>query len=218
MQAAEFGDSPGTVQLLLDAAPGLAGCLDFNGDSPLVCAARGGCPATVEALLAVAPELAGRRSGRGHLPLALALLRDVSDWMPGSFHSYETPCRTAAQRVAAGRALLRASAPEEVLPILVAAEPELAQPLFVDAISWWRLAPEQWALVPSPFPGLETALPGVLARQDAQGATQVVRRLQGAQRQRLRHATLCLARAQRQVGVVLPAEVGWSVLAAVACV
>lgn len=217
MQAAEFGNCPETLQLLLDADPGLAAVLDSGGHSPLACAARSGFPGGVEALLQAAPGMALVRNKEGTLPLELALVRETSGWgSERSFHRPGCPSRTADDRIQVGRALLRIYTPAEALPILARVEQELASPLFLEAVCLWRLAPVHWALVPGWCSGLGEALPAVLGRQDAQGAAEVVRRLEVLKRKQLQQAALCLARAQQQAGVVLPVGVMWKLLA-VAC-
>ena len=79
----------------------------------------------------------------------------------------------------------------QLLPIAVARRP---------------LAAETWALLPSPCPGLGTALPVVLARSSGE-ARWLLWHLSAGERARLWTAALSLARAQREAGVELPAHV-----------
>lgn len=203
------------MQLLLEAAPGLATALDGDGNSPLACAARSGCPKIVGLLLAAAPETALQRNKEGLLPLELALVRKVGGWQNGSVYRSGWPCRGSTDRIRTGLALLRQCGAADVLPVLATVEDRLAEPLFVEAVRRWRLLPEQWAQVPVPCPGLAAALPAVLARQDTEGAAQVMRRLREGHREQLQAAAHCLARAQRQLELALPMGVMWNVLAAV---
>ena len=213
-QAAECGQA-GTLRLLLAAAPGMASVLSNAGDTPLALAAASGCPACTELLLDADAAQALVPNSAGHLPLAHALLRALGGWGERRFARWDRPCRSAADRVAVGRLLLQHGGPDEQLPVLAAAEPELSLPLFACLVGRWRLSAEQWALVPAgPVPGLASALPAVLARQDTLGAAQLVRRLGEEQRERLRHLSLCLGRAQQQLAVALPGPLQWAVLAA----
>ena len=68
------------------------------------------------------------------------------------------------------------------------------------------LTEEEWALVPTPCPGLGRALRAALAKSDAQAA-KVVRRLEPADAERLRTFALCLARLQRCLEIPLPPAV-----------
>ena len=69
--------------------------------------------------------------------------------------------------------------------------------------------------MPTPRPGLAAALPAVLCRSEAEAAL-LVRRLPVGERQRLRTAALCLARAQRVHNVQLPPPILRLLLAAAA--
>lgn len=70
----------------------------------------------------------------------------------------------------------------------------------------------QWALIPQGSLGLAALLPAVLQRLAAE-AGHLVSRLGDGDRLRLRAAALCLARAQRETAVHLPAPLVWNILA-----
>lgn len=163
-------------------------------------------------------QKAGLRPRPQHVrSLALLLLQaidgNVGLWTGNAYHHPAHPFRRAAERVQAARTLLAAGPPQAVLPVLAAAG-RLAEPLFEDAVRMWRLGPDEWAAVPAPCPILAPALPAVLGRLDLEGAAEVVRRLDEADRQRLRSFARCLAASQRAAGVVLPQMAMWQALAA----
>lgn len=82
-----------------------------------------------------------------------------------------------------------------VLAALLAAG-AFAVPLFPDAVlapGRLPLTADNWALVPSPCPGIERALPAALACSPGQAA-QAVQRLPPAEKARLRRSALCLSR------------------------
>lgn len=88
-------------------------------------------------------------------------------------------------------------------------------PLYALLAARTPLAADEWALVPTPCPRLGGALPAVLGRF-AEEASHLVRHLPAADRQRLRTAALCLARAERQLVQPLPPTIMESLLAAAA--
>ena len=74
------------------------------------------------------------------------------------------------------------------------------------AVSRRPLAAQTWALLPSPCPDLGVALPAVLERSPEE-ARRLLWHLSAGERARLWTAALSLARAQREMGVELPAHV-----------
>ena len=85
--------------------------------------------------------------------------------------------------------------------------------LYTPLVACLSLTPAEWQRVPSPCPGLGSALPAVLARSAGEAAL-LVRHLPGADRERLCAAALCLRRLQQCHG--LPPHVVRYVLAAAA--
>ena len=99
------------------------------------------------------------------------------------------------EHAAAAGALLRAGPAAAVLATL-AANGDLALPLFTDfllAPGGLPLSAADWALVPTPCPGIGRALPAALACSPDQAA-QVVRRLPPADVASLRSGAVCLSR------------------------
>ena len=77
-------------------------------------------------------------------------------------------------------------------------------PLYADVAARLPLTPDDWELVPAGCcQGLGAALPAVLARSPSEAA-QLVARLTEGEKERLRTAALCLARAQRTLQLDLP--------------
>lgn len=168
---------------------------DQDGYTPLHCAAGAGHIAIAATLLAAAPQAALLRAGRGgwrpldlalqggHFGVALHLLCLAPLPPPAELLlALEATCRRAAGSSQAG------------IP-----------PLYSPLVARLALTPLEWARVPSPCPGLHRVLPAVLARSKAEAAL-LVRHLPADDRERLRTAALCLARAQRVSGLPLPAE------------
>lgn len=81
---------------------------------------------------------------------------------------------------------------------------ELAAYLWPDLVASHPLTPAQWQRVPTPCPGLGRALLAVLRRSEAD-AGRLVARLPAADWQRLRTFAASLHRAQKEMGVDLPA-------------
>ena len=162
------------VRLLLEAVPQAAMAADQAGRLPLHWAVLKGHAGVVRLLLEAAPQAASAATASGHLPLQFALSQGHTSTV---------------------RALLGAGPPTALLAALAAAG-AAALPLFPDfllAPGRLPLAAADWALVPSPCPGIERALPAALACGPDQAA-QVVRRLPPAEAARLRTTALCLGR------------------------
>lgn len=88
----------------------------------------------------------------------------------------------------------------------------MALPLYAGLTASRPLLPEQWREVPVACPDLGAALPAVLARSEAE-ARCLVGRLAEEECSRLRFGALCLSGAQRRLGVAMPREIVWQVLA-----
>ena len=118
-----------------------------------------------------------------------------------------TPLRVALQqphspaRVQAAALLATAGPTQAVLEDLCSTGTVIARELLPDFVaSRLPLTEAQWALIPSPRPGLSHILPAALASSVSQ-AGQVVRRLPPPDAQRLRTFALCLARLQRRMPI-----------------
>ena len=108
---------------------------------------------------------------------------------------------------------LAAAAPAHAALAALAAAGAPAQPFIADCVAaHLPLSDTEWRLVPAACQGLGRALPAALEHSTAQAA-HVVHRLPAADKQRLRTAALCLARAQRVTRVALPGEVAARVMA-----
>ena len=88
--------------------------------------------------------------------------------------------------------MLPATETHAALAALTAAG-EVAVALFADVACQRPLSNADWQLVPTPWAGLDAALPAVACRSRAE-AGQVVRLLLQTERQRLRTSVLCLSR------------------------
>ena len=100
-------------------------------------------------------------------------------------------------RSAVAAAILAASPVDAALAALCSADTDLALQLLPSYIAkHFPLTSSQWALIPSPQPGLGSVLPVALASSVSQ-ARQLLRRLPPATAQRLRTFALCVARLQR---------------------
>ena len=166
------------MRLLLQAAPAAAMVAPAVGWLPLHCAANRGHAAVVRLLVQAGPAAATATTLDGQTPLQLALLNG---------------------HMAAARALLGAGPASSVLTALAAAG-DPALPLFPDFLltdGRLPLAAPDWALVPSPCPGLGRVLPAVLDCSPDQAA-HLLQRLPAAERARLRTAALCRAAAACQ--------------------
>lgn len=138
-------------------------------------------------------QLGACSSGGGQTPLQLALF-----------------LRSDAARPLLAEAPL--PPPSSILPALLYAG-KWALPLYPVWAARQPLSPADWARLPHDLPGLGAALPAVLHRSEAEAA-QLVRHLAPADRQRLRTAALCLARAERQGRLPpLPTPIVWCILA-----
>ena len=184
------------LQQLLEAAPAAASAANALGINPLHVAAMHSNAAAVRVLLAAEPGAAAATRGSPparryegaapELPLEMALSELEHQWRYGGVGRVPE-CLEAA------RLLLPATPLEDALAALAAAG-QAALPLFADLAACWPLSQEQWERFPCPCPGLGAALPAVLARSEA-GVSRLVARLTAGERQRLRTAALCLARA-----------------------
>lgn len=170
--------------------------VDADGWTALRWAAQCGHAEAVSALAEAAPQVALLGDAKGEIPLAAAL---------------------RSHRFAVAQCLLERGAlpaASTVLALLEAARQHCQQfnayplpaSLYIPLVAREPLTPEQWAYVPAPCPGLEAALPAVLARSDAEAAL-LVARLPAAERERLRVAALCLRRTERVHGLPLPPAV-----------
>lgn len=72
-----------------------------------------------------------------------------------------------------------------------------ALPLYPALVARYPLTADQWALLPTPCPGLGAALPRVLQRSEAEAAL-LVRHMSAAEQQHLRALALYLGVAQRR--------------------
>ena len=158
-------------------------------------------------LLEAAPA-AALAEANGGLPLAVAL--DQATHNESIFHDRARYLETA-------RLLLPASPPEATLAALKKTG-KVALPLFADLVACTALSPEQWQRMPPAVllqyfcPGLAAALPAVLARSVLEAAL-LMEFLPFETCRRLRIGALCLGRAQRVLGVELPAALVGQVLA-----
>ena len=189
------------VRLLLEAAPATALTADVDGWLPLHAAASRGNTEAVRLLLEAAPEAATAESDHDDLPLELALDRAA----------HPTRAEDRAHCLETARLLLPAAPPQIALPALEEAG-TVALALYGDLAACTALSPAQWQRVPAPCPALGAALPVVLARSAAEAAL-LVGHLPAEVRQRLRTGALCLARAQRECLVELPAVLTGQMLA-----
>ena len=145
----------------------------------------------VKALLDAAPEAALMADAGGRVPLHCAL---------------------ADGRYTTARCLLEHGALPPAADVLSALQrrrerdPAMPPSLYATLAARLALTPAQWQRMPSPCPGLEVALPAVLARSQAEAGL-LVRRLPASDCERLRTAALCLRRAERVHGVCLPTDV-----------
>eukprot|EP00887_Chlorella_sp_A99_P000710 scaffold5.g710.t1 len=89
---------------------------------------------------------------------------------------------------------------------------EVVHKLLADLAASRPLSPVEWVALPSPCPGLERALPAVLARSPDEAA-QLVAHLPAAAVGRLRALALSLARLQRRLCLELPEDIVRRILA-----
>ena len=169
----------------------------WQGCLPLHVAAMYGHATVVQLLLEAAPSSAAAEDGRGCTPL------DACCMGPRACH-----------RDSIARLLIAAPGqqPAHLLQSLNQALPA-SLPLVADVASRYPLSLADWQLVPSPCPGLATALPAVLARSAAEAAL-LAARLTEPEHCRLRTAALALHRAQTVAGLALPQPLVQRILAA----
>jgi ankyrin repeat protein len=180
-QAVKSGNAA-AVRLLLEVSSSAAAAAANCGWLPLHCAARQGDAAMVRLLLTVYPRAAVVATLTGETPLALALRQ---------------------QHAQSAQLLLGHGSTPEVLAALAAAPPGMRH-LCADAVAArLPLNAAEWALVPSPCPGLGCALPSALQHSPKQ-ARQLVQHLPAADAERVQVAALALGRAQWQQRVHLP--------------
>ena len=208
LHAAAFGGHESLVRLLLEAAPTSVTVADERGVLALRLAARQGHEAVVRLLLQAVPAAITAGDALGGLPLHWAVLggheavvRLLLETAPAAataetFDGF-SPLRIAFDHghVSVARAVL-GTGPAAAALAALAAGGETALPPFADSLlapSRLPLTAANWALLPSPCPGIERALPAALACSPDQAA-QVARRLPPADRVRVRTAAVCLSR------------------------
>ncbi|PRW20634.1 endonuclease V family [Chlorella sorokiniana] len=176
--AAHHGNAA-TVQLLLAAAPHTVLAQHGGGLTSLHQAAFSGRTAAARVLLAAAPEVALMRAGTaGKTP-------------------FETACGWL--HIDTARLLLEEAPLQPADEVLAALNKKgsWVLELYTCMAARLPLTAEQWALVPSPCPGLGTALPAVLQRSEAEAAL-LMARLPDAYQRRMHTFALCLAQAERR--------------------
>ena len=188
LQAAESGQWD-VLDLLL-ATPSGAKVVGTPGGprqfSPLHLAAGHGRLAAARCLVAANPSAGALRDAQGDTPVCLAL---------------KQRCLSVA-RLLLRRADVPPSDTAKTLRLIAAAGSE-AHPLYALLAARVPLSPQQWRSLPAGCPGLEAALPAVLARSAAEVRC-LAARLPAATRATLRAGALALARVQRVAGVELP--------------
>ena len=233
LHAAALNGHAGCVTALLAAG---ADANARTGDSytPLHRAACHGCTACVVALLAAgASPSAGDRSL--FTPVHLAAFYDqppvlrqllAADSAAALLRNRvgHTPLQLALKKacINAARCLLQLASQQPTDELLAAIEmmprwwavwAVTAPPLYTLVAASQPLTPAQWERVPTPCPGLGTALPAVLERSASEAAL-LVRHLPRADRKRLRSLACCLERGQRQGHLPpLPTDIVWHLLA-----
>ncbi len=200
--AAEWGHE-GVAWQLLAAAPAAATTADASGSYPLHLAAESGHHKLVKLLLGAAPSAASASNSAGLGPLGLALAGAAGEFDQESWYA----CQHSSLRyVQTAQLLLAATQPASKALEALKEAGQVALPLYVDVVAGQRLHSQDWEAIPRPCVGLRRALPAVQARSEPEAAC-LVRRLGGAARSRLHDAALCLACAQQQVAVPLPAAI-----------
>lgn len=227
----------GAARMLLEAAPQMAPVEDDLHFLPLHWAAAHGNVGVIRLLLAAGAPGLDKRTHAGKTPLHMAVeccskadaARILLDACPAAAMMANTegqrPLHCALQPpqpyMPDGDPATKLSIARQLLPVSELSADQLldtfaaagsgAQPLYADLVAFQPLSASQWERVPEPCGGLARALPTVLARSDGE-AGRLVRRLSAADRERLRLAALCLARAQRLSNVMLPAPAMRSIL------
>ena len=183
-----------TARLLLRAAPSAALHPSHAGETPLHVAAAEGCPRKASLLAAAAPRALVQLCVAGQTPLHAALA-----------------LKSEKARAATVRALLPMGSDTETLLVLNVTLPQ-SLPFFADfVIARPALSTINWALVPSPCPGLGRALPAALAHSPGQAPCLVARLPQG-DKDRRRAFALALHRAQACTRICLPQPLVWRML------
>eukprot|EP00887_Chlorella_sp_A99_P001694 scaffold8.g1694.t1 len=227
---ASHGGHVAALEALLEAAPGTAAAPTRGGSTPLHLAAAAGRGEAAALLLARAPEAAASTNMPGCAPLHLAaklghasIIELLLDAAPGIERAVDRAgssalaLATATGHLAAARAVLaRSTVPAaELIADLLGAmhDPHASQrtretvsTLLADLVARRALSPADWAVLPTPCPGLARTLPDVLARSPAE-AVQLVAHLPDTACGRLRTLALSLARVQRRLGWELPEAV-----------
>lgn len=142
------------------------------------------------------------RNKQRHLPIEAALRHAAA----AGTDALRSACVQAA-------CILARVGPVAPVQAALAAAGGVARPAYAGLVAGHVLTAEQWAHVPTPCAGLGAALPEVLQRSEPEAAL-LVAHLSAAERARLQAAALCLARAQRDLGIDLPAPLTQCVLAA----
>ncbi|KAL4425227.1 hypothetical protein ABPG75_009243 [Micractinium tetrahymenae] len=201
--AAFFGHTA-TLRLLLKADPAAALAEGLGGELPVQLALRNWLEEPARILLEEGPAmpldtllaLAGKHP-HGPSWLLSRLIAAVAARQPLTAAEWDrvpSPCRGLA---AALPSVLARSTAEATLLLqhLEAAEHARLRPAVVAASG--SMTDGQWALLPTPCPGLGMALPAVLERSTAEAAL-LVCHLPADDRERLHAFAMCLARLQRR--------------------
>lgn len=200
MAAALLGPADSVAALL--AAGANPAATNKHGRTVLHCAASAAAgdadTAIVRQILAAAPGTALVGDGDGETPLQNAL--SASRFQTAACLLAEGPLPPAPKLLAT---LNRRANQQAVLLLYAIVAARLP------------MSAEEWALIPEACPGLGSALPAVLERFAAE-ASGLVMRLPAEERERLKAAALCLARAQELVlqgRTLLPTPITWRILA-----
>ena len=210
---ADRRESAEWVQMLLTAAPETATATFLENYTALHIAAVQGNAAAVQLLVQAAPEALHMSAGQEELTpfeAALSVAAAAAQQAEQPDADNELQFKHPSAYLDAARPMLAALPPDISLPSLSVLDAPFI-PLFPDVAAHWQLTAAQWALIPAPCPGLGRALPAALQRSEAEAAL-LVARLPPADSDRLRAFALALHRAQRQLGVFLPAELAGRIL------
>eukprot|EP00887_Chlorella_sp_A99_P001713 scaffold8.g1713.t1 len=194
-------------ELLLAAAPGAASATSHGGFLPLHEAARCGHGSIAGILLAAAPQTERAKTDRGNTALVLAEM-----WGHLAAARVLVWC-SVARPAELLKELLGVQRHPDADPATQEERDEAVHTLLADLAARHALSPADWALLPTPCPGLARALPAVLARSLVEAA-QMVTHLPDTARGRLRALALSLARLQRRLRMELPESIIHRILAA----
>ncbi len=223
--------SAAMVRLLLAAAPGTAAAVRVPADATLLpytalhLAAIEGNAAAARLLVQAAPQVCLMQVGPqsdlppesvwpldSELPLqtALSMAAAAQHHQQGAPSGPPSRLKPVAAYLDTANAMLAAMPPDTSLPLL-ARFADVALPLFPTIAAHWPLTAAQWQQVPTPSPGLGSALPATLQRSEAEAAL-LVARLPAADAARLRAFALALHGTQQQLDSVLPAHISARIL------